>query len=346
MPFTPERLGLARRRRGLTRAALEEACGIPRSSLVSYEMDKRTPKPEAVARLAKALDFPEAFFYGPRLDEQSFDGVSFRAHSRLSVSQREQALAAGALALALSDWVADRFDIPAPDIPTYTGIDPEVAVGSVRSEWGLGELPIGNVIHLLEAHGVRVFSLAEESRRLDAFSFWRRGIPYVFLNCMKSTERTRMDAAHELGHLVLHARGKAAGREAENQASAFASAFLMPKGSVLANAPGNGTLQQLVQAKRRWKVSVAALVYRMHKIGLLTDWRYHRLFIEMGREGYRTVEPDSGLGESSQVLTKVFAGLRGKGWSMSRVAKELLITTEELNTLVFGLVLASAPRRS
>ena len=312
---------------------------------MSYELEARTPKPETVARLAEALDFPKAFFYGPCLDEPPRDGVSFRAHSRLSISQIDQALGAGALALSLSDWIADRFDIPDPDIPDYLGIDPEAAVEGIRSEWRLGESSISNVIHLLEAHGVRVFSLAEESQRLDAFSFWRGDIPYVFLNCMKSAERTRMDAAHELGHLVLHARGKAAGREAENQASAFASAFLMPRGSVLANAPRSGTLQQLIQAKRYWNVSVSALVYRMHKVGLLTDWRYRMLFIEMGREGYRTAEPETAFGESSQVLTKVFAALREKGWSMSRVAHELLITTDELNRLVFGLVLASAPRR-
>ena len=33
---------------------------------------------------------------------------------------------------------------------------------------------------------------------MDAYSFWRRGVPYVFLNTMKSAERSRMDAAHEL----------------------------------------------------------------------------------------------------------------------------------------------------
>ena len=33
---------------------------------------------------------------------------------------------------------------------------PETAAEAIRSEWGLGERSIPNLIHLLEAHGVRV----------------------------------------------------------------------------------------------------------------------------------------------------------------------------------------------
>jgi hypothetical protein len=42
---------------------------------------------------------------------------------------------------------------------------------AVRSEWRLGERPISDMIHLLKAHGVKVFSLVEECRELDAFRF-------------------------------------------------------------------------------------------------------------------------------------------------------------------------------
>jgi hypothetical protein len=45
--------------------------------------------------------------------------------------------------------------------------------------WALGEQPI-SMIKLLESKGVRVFSLAENTKTVDAFSCWRNDVPYVF----------------------------------------------------------------------------------------------------------------------------------------------------------------------
>src|SRR5262249_44304680 len=162
-----------------------------------------------------------------------------------------------------------------------------------RAEWGLGQRPVKNMVHLLERHGVRVLSLAEEGKELDAFAFWLEGHPYIFLNTMKTAERSRMDAAHELGHLVMHWReGIAHGPTLEREAESFASAFLMPRADVQAEAPRRADLDRLVAAKKRWKVSVSALAVRMKKLGLLTGYQYRSVFIELAKRGYgRTDEP-------------------------------------------------------
>jgi Zn-dependent peptidase ImmA (M78 family) len=262
---------------------------------------------------------------------------SFRALSTLTATQRDQGLAAAALALAFAGWVDARFRLPEPDLPQYQGIDPETAAMAVRTEWNSGERPIPNMIHLLEAHGVRVFSLAEECAELDAFSFWHAGIPYAFLNTMKSAERSRMDAAHELGHLVLHWKIGVRGRETEREAEQFASAFLMPRGSILAEAPRRGTLTEIIRAKKRWNVSAASLTYRMHRLGLLSDWQYRSLFVEIARNGYRTEEPNGSQHEKSQLLTKVFQTLRHEGITETQIAQDLDIETAELKGLIFGL---------
>jgi len=34
---------------------------------------------------------------------------------------------------------------------------------ALRHHWGIGELPINNIIHLLESKGVRIFSLAVDA---------------------------------------------------------------------------------------------------------------------------------------------------------------------------------------
>ncbi|WP_376773772.1 ImmA/IrrE family metallo-endopeptidase [Rhizobium mongolense] len=71
-----------------------------------------------------------------------------------------------------------------------------------------------NMVHLL----VRVFSLVENTRTVDAFSVWRGIRPFVFLNTIKTSEHGRFDAAHELGHLVLPRHGGPSGRRAEDEA--------------------------------------------------------------------------------------------------------------------------------
>ena len=113
----------------------------------------------------------------------------------------------------------------------------------------------------------------------------------MFLNTYKSAERGRFDAAHELGHLVLHRHGGPKGRDAEKDADRFASEFLMPRSSVLAAAPAVLGLERCMRLKRIWQVSVTAMVSRLHHLSLISEWQYRSLFIEMGQRGYRTTEP-------------------------------------------------------
>lgn len=341
--FNYSRVDLARRRRGMTKTALAGAVGISPRNLSSYEKEQQEPNLLTVLRFASALGFPKEFFYGPDLDEPTPEGASFRALSKLTARQRDQALGSGALALVLSDWIDERFALPAPDLPQWQGIDPEPAADALRQRWGLGERRIPNMVHLLEQHGVRVFSLAEESVVVDAFSFWRGTTPYVFLNTRKTAEHSRMDAAHELGHLILHGHGGPVGREAEHEAQSFGSAFLMPAGSVRAEAPAGARMSQLIRGKSRWNVSVANLAYRMHKLDLLSDWQYRSIFIELNRRG-RENEPvvpgkKPSRQETSQILEKVFRALRDEMMTKASVAQQLHIPLKDLSASVFGLVL-------
>jgi Zn-dependent peptidase ImmA (M78 family) len=283
----------------------------------------------------------------------------------MTASQRDSALGAGAIALLLNDWIESRFVLPAPDVPdlgreagsradvgndhgscepdeypTRLGAqDPEAAADMLRAHWGMGELPVKNMIALLESKGVRVFSLAIDAKEVDAFSMWKGGCPYIFLNTFKSAEHCRFDAAHELGHLVLHRHAQPQGPNLEREANAFASAFLMPRASVLAHAPKSATLPSLIRHKKFWSVSAAALNYRLHSLGLSTDWTYRTLCIQLAQAGYRQHEPEGINHEKSLVLEKVFSALRAEGVSKIRVAKHLGIFADDIDELTFGLML-------
>lgn len=338
--FNPTRLDLARRRRGLTKTQLATAAGVSTRILNAYENEEREPTDDTIERLAAAVGFPVSFLDGDDVEEPPTDAVSFRSMSSMTARQENQARGAAAIALMFDDWIRARFDLPSPDVPQFAESDAELAAESVRTSWSLGERRAPNMVHLLEAHGVRVFSLVQECSEVDAFSFWRGDVPYVFLNSMKTAERSRMDAAHELGHLVMHRHGGPQGRVAEDQAQAFGAAFLMPRRSVLADAPRGGTAVQIIQAKKRWNVAAMNLAYRMHRVGLLTDWQVRTVYIQLGDLGYRQGEPRGIERESSQIIPKVFDALRADGITRRSVARALDIPVEELNRSVFGLTLA------
>jgi Zn-dependent peptidase ImmA (M78 family) len=344
--FNPGRLAVARRLRGLSKVALAEKSGLGLRSITGYETGDIAPSDAAVETLAKTLLVPVAFFDGPDLEEPGANGASFRSLTAMTAGERDAALAAGALAIELAKWIDERFALPAPDVPSMRGFEPEAAAEALRAEWGIGQRPIRNMVHLLESRGVRVFSLPAASTSVDAFSVWHRDVPYVFLNTAKSGEHGRLDAAHELGHLTLHRHGGSAkSRLAEMEGQRFASAFLMPTGAVLGCAPRMPTLDKLIRLKHRWSVSLIALTHRLHALRVLSEWHYRNLCIEIAKRGYRKCEPESIRRETSQVLTKVFKALREEGVGRGAVARDLRIEVRDLESLIFGLVISLVPDR-
>lgn len=341
----PRLISFARRRRGLTKTELAKKVSLDLRTITAYESGEKSPTTSSLARLQIALDFPVDFFFGDDIAVPPQDGVSFRSLSRMTARQRDMAEGQGAIAMRLAGWIDKRFELPAvniPDLRHQIG-NPESAAETLRRLWVLGELPVRNMVHLLEANGVRVFSLSIDAKEVDAFSWWDDNAPIVMLNGFKSSEHSRFDVAHELGHLVLHRHaGASRSREAEHQADAFASAFLMPEGSVRGYANRFPTVDSLIKMKHIWGVSVGALNYRLHKIDLTSDWHYRSLCIEIARRGFRTQEPEEQERESSVVLQKIMASVyREDGLSRSGLARELQISPSELDGLLFGLTLTA-----
>lgn len=338
--FNPEQLTFARTRRGLKKSELAHRIGVTPRSITGYESGEFPPELERLAQIATELRFPTAFFY----EEESIevvdpDSVSFRAMTKMSATLKNVAIGAGSIALRLNSWIENKFQLPTPDLPELgRNIDPEAAAESLRQYWALGEHPVRNMVHLLEAKGVRVFSLAIDAKEVDAFSMWWNGTPFIFLNTLKSGEHSRFDAAHELGHLVMHRHGQPHGLEAEKEANAFASAFLMPAKSIYASRLHFPTLDKLIVAKKHWAVSVAALNYRLHSLSLTTEWINRSLCIQIAQAGYRTQEPLSIARETSQVLEKVFVALKAEGLGKSDIARDIRLTTYEIDELTYGLL--------
>lgn len=334
--FTRSRLVLARARRDVTQRALGEQIGVTDRMIKAYEKGDKLPSPETLAAISGVLGFPVSFFCAPHIDPLEATAASFRALTKASASLRDRALASGTIAMDFHRILSQRFNLPAPDLPDLRGTLPSAAAAALRQVWGIGQKPISNLVHLLELHGVRVFSLNEDSEAIDAFSLWRDGTPFVFLNTRKTAERSIFDAAHELGHLVLHRHGIPQGQNAEDAADMFASSFVLPEHAFRATAPRLATIATLSALKRTWRGSVAMLGRRMHDLGLMTDWHYRQFCIELSRKG-RANEPAPLPRETSAVLQKVMADLAIDGLGLRELAREIHVPVGELRAFTFGL---------
>jgi len=339
--FSPERLTLGRQRRGLRKQELAARVGVSPKEVGRWEKGDCEPKEVNLKSLSRELRFPVAFFFGdapPMLEDWAF-----RSLARMTASQRDMALAAGAQAVSLDLWLDTLIERPELTLPDLRGYSPEEAALGLRAYWGHGYQPLPNVVHLMEANGIRVYSLVHQDIAFDAFSVWHGVIPFVFLNTIVTPERSRMDACHEIGHLALHAHTGGGATKTENdEAREFAAAFLMPSRPFEASAPRTVTLATVIEAKQEWGVSALSYVRKLYGLGRISDWRYKSLCIEI-KTKYRKTEPGPERPhESSKVLAWVFSSPES-GISRRNAVEHLRIPMRDLDEMTFGLTLTPLP---
>lgn len=342
--FNPSRLRLARLRLGYTLTKLAEVSGVSPRTLTDYENGHRSPTEDSLVKLSDALFVPVAFLERESIEPVPVGAASFRKLSKASATRRDAVLAKASLALEFFETIEERFRLPTPDIPTLDKLAPDQAAELVRHRWNLGDRPISNMVHLLESKGVRVASLTHAYDDIDAFCFYRDGIPYAFLNTDKTGERQRFDAAHELGHLVLHSElemDPSTSKEREAEANAFASSFLMPRTAVESHQMRTAGVERILAARSYWKVSAMAMTHRLHELDLLTDWQYRSACITLSDRGFRRAEPGGIVPETSQLLRKVMFGA-GARITAREAAGSLGLWPAEVREYVRHLVPVSA----
>lgn len=111
--------------------------------------------------------------------------------------------------------------------------------------------------------------------------------------------RRQFSAAHELGHIVLHEKfndlddaSREDFRKREDEANEFAAAFLLPKAAFLNDlkmCPNK--LTRYVELKRKWRVSISAMVVRAYNLEAINQNQYQYLMRQISKNGWRTEEP-------------------------------------------------------
>lgn len=336
--FLPARLLLARQMRGWTKRELARALKVSEASPTYWESGKRTPDAANVQRLAVALRVPVEFF---KRDVTAFaheENVSFRSLRSITARDRDRACAAATIAGEIGMWIAGKYQLPAVNLPDLSDAPPSVAAAAMRTHLKLGHGPAPSMVALLESMGVRCFALGLDLPRADALSAWIDDAPVVLFNVQKSAERSRNDAAHELGHLVLHRHQPAAGESAELQAIEFAAEFLLPSEMMTRSVPRVWSLDSLMHLKRQWGVSAAFMLKRMTGLRLISDWAARAFWQRLGATGFRAGEPGGMPREHSQILLQVVTHLRQSQRGLSVVAKDLCLSIEDVRSRVDGLL--------
>ena len=317
--FNGERLKKARIYRGLTVAELAERVQMQRQTLSMYEISKSRPTDEIIVKkIASALNFPINYFFEETSDNLS-GTVYFRSLLTTNKKYRSEQMVKMEFLSQVYIFLQDYINFPEySSFICDNDATPEEAAKALRLQWGLGNGPIDNLVSIVEQHGILVTSFNTSSDDVDAFSTCvnspnAQTYLIAYSNNKTSAARIHFDIAHELGHICLHEwsedideLSKEEFKIRERQANDFAAAFLLPEETFKYDAmQGPPSLLFYKQLKKKWKVSIAAMIRRAEKLGVLTTEEYQILIRTMQRRGQRKEEPlDDILITASPALLK------------------------------------------
>lgn len=300
-----DRIRLARRKAGLSLRDLSDAMDgrVTAQAIGKYERGESTPSSGVLLALAKALDVSLGYL----LDTQGVElsGVEFRTKANTTARDRAQ------VETEVLEWVERYLQIeqileldsaewqcPLPSPRRLRAVeDAEELADEVRKKWELGLDPIPNMTELLEEKGLKVLTVPLPPR-VSGFTCMvqradREAVPVIVVSDQFTLERRRLTLAHELAHRLIDT-DSLSDKEEEKAANVFAGAFLMPRAHLLRevgksrNALG---YKELIDLKRLYRVSGAALLVRLRQIGVISDATLTYAFQSIART-WRTQEPD------------------------------------------------------
>ncbi|SPR97327.1 XRE family transcriptional regulator [Cupriavidus taiwanensis] len=317
--FRGERLSQVLDARRLTQVQLASMIDVSPATISKWRNNQQNPDPEKLDRLAAVVNVAPEWFLRSK-PESAVTPPLFRSNASALVSARALMHARLEWAEEIAATLEEYVDFPSVDFPTFEFKDPseisdqdiELAAVACRTRWRLGLGPVPDVVLAIENAGGVVIREVTGVGQIEGVSRWHEDRPFVLLCADKANAiRGRFDAAHELGHIVLHRHiaspaAKTMHKELERQAHRFAAAFLLPAETFAADCPFPPTLDTLLALKSRWKASVAAMIMRLHALELIDDNEKLNLFKRLSARFGRKAEPrdDMFLPEEPRLLRK------------------------------------------
>lgn len=317
--FQPGRLAQILAIRRLSQVQVATMVGVSPSTISKWRVGPQAPEADKLERLASVVNVQPEWFTRP-VQEKTTTPL-FRSNASAHKAAREMLEGRLEWAQEIAASLEEFVDFPAVHFPEKTFTNPEeitpedieAAAQDCRDLWRLGSGPIPDVALALENAGAILIREETGVAQIEGLSAWSHRLqrPLVLLAADKDNGfRSRFDAAHELGHVVLHkhiprATERLRHNEMEKQAHRFAGAFLLPAESFSAEVRLPVTLDSLLLLKQRWGVSVAALVMRLDALGLISEEDKLSLFKRRSaRWGVKSEPGDDGRAPEKPRLLK------------------------------------------
>lgn len=307
MNVNGDRLKTARIFRNMSISDLADKTSVTKQAISQYEKNQITPKSEVLFQIISALKFPLSFFTDESDSNQQveIENTFFRAlNSAKTLDLDTQRVKAGFI-FELYRFLETYLNFPQIDIPPVSeeNLTPEEIADNLRDYWNLGRAPVTNMVSLLEKKGIIVSSINTDSVKIDAFTQveninGKKCYCVVLGNDKQSLVRRNFDAAHELGHIIMHRDlpdaselSKEEYRAMEAEANNFAAAFLLPRGAFFTDLLNPTSLNFYLKLKEKWKVSIAAMVMRTRHIERISPLKYQNLMKQISYKKWRKNEP-------------------------------------------------------
>jgi Zn-dependent peptidase ImmA (M78 family)/transcriptional regulator with XRE-family HTH domain len=336
-----DRLRQAREIRRLTQTELAKRVGVSQAAIALFEGGRAQPSPEILQTLALQTGFLPAFFRQP--NEVEFPQGSlllFRSRASMTATDRAEAHQLASLMFKMA-WTMARHmkKRPAMRLPQVME-DVTTAATVTRDALGLApDRPVVNLIRALEMAGVFVFTLPERLEGRDAFAAWagaQSHAPVLVVSGNLPGDRLRYSVGHEIAHLVMHQPVKGRLEDLEKEADQFASELLMPEAAMREELSAPVTLTGLAPLKRRWGVSLQALIHRSLDLEIITARQYRYLFEQLTARGWRLREPpalDVPV-EKPRALRQLAEMLYGNPIDYAKLASEFGLTTTMVKSII------------
>lgn len=314
-----ELLAALRLSRGFTQVELAAEVGISQAALSKVESGEARLDAQAWRKVAEKLMVPLSAFR----DVQSTTAPAriFHRKQRTTPKSAVNKVAAelSLVRLRVRDLMGDRVTtLRRHDLEGGFNTPQEIA-RDVRDELGLGRGPLGDLVAILEDAGVLVLRWSLDTIQVDAIASWQEdSVPVILLGEHVPADRQRFTMAHELGHAVMH--GDTAEKEQEAEADAFAAEFLVPASEIEKEWPRGSGLDALLLLKRRWGMSLAALIRRGRDIGRLSEQEYRQWNIHLSTTGMHRREPNPTERENPTALTTAIRKFLDEGASIEDLA--------------------------
>lgn len=298
------RIRLLRLARGWSLEKLAARMGglVTKQALSKYENGQARPSATVLNNLASALEVKSVDLWREPTVNVSF--VAYRRRCGLRKRERDavEALVERQLEMRVrvQELTQQRGEpaIPVQKLRAGSAEAAERAAGKMREKWSLGPGPLPDLAGLLEDHHVYVLEV-DAPEKFDGISAVARDeagnvvAAAVVTRRAVPGERQRLSLAHELGHLVL-AAPEPDDINAEKQAFRFGAAFLAPASAIRSSIGQRRTyiqLDELLALKRRYGLSLQALLYRLGDLGVISEHYYREWCVQVNRQGWKRREP-------------------------------------------------------